>query len=148
MADVTDSVFVGAKQYKYIRAFYGLTVSGVIAVVVTYMSKPEPLDRIRGLVWGTIGDALAMGGRLLSFVPTIIQVQRFVLALEADGRFQMIESLETMLRTWHVTERSVRPDHRMIAHSGFLTTAVRCDLRPSSSRVQQIVEHPEYDSFP
>jgi len=58
MADVSDSLFVGAKQYKYIRAFYGLTVSGVIAVVVTYMSKPEPLDRIRGLVWGTIGDAV------------------------------------------------------------------------------------------
>ena len=104
------------------------------------LDVPEPWEAVSG-----IGDALAMGGRLLSFVPTIIQVQRFVLALETDGRFQMIESLETMLRTWHVTERSVRPDHRMIAHSGFLTTAVRCDPRPSSGRVPQEVERPEYD---
>ena len=81
-----------------------------------------------------------MGGILLSFVPTIIQVQRLVLALEKDGRFQMIESLETMLRTWHVTERSVRPDHRMIANSGFLTTAVRCDPRPSYGNARKQVE--------
>jgi tRNA (adenine57-N1/adenine58-N1)-methyltransferase len=67
---------------------------------------------------------------MLSFVPTIIQVQKLVLAMEEDGRFQMIESMETLLRTWHITERSVRPDHRMIAHSGFLTTAVRCDPKP------------------
>ena len=71
-----------------------------------------------------------MGGIMLSFVPTIIQVQKLVLSMEEDGRFQMIESMETLLRTWHVTERSVRPDHRMIAHSGFLTTAIRCDPKP------------------
>ena len=90
------------------------------------LDVPEPWQAIPG-----IGDALAMGGILLSFVPTILQVQRLVLALEEDGRFQMVESLETLLRTWHVTERSVRPDHRMIAHSGFLTTAVRCQLKPT-----------------
>mgnify|MGYP000901325469 CR=1 FL=1 len=90
------------------------------------LDVPEPWQAVP-----SIGDALVMGGVLLAFVPTIIQVQRFVLTLENDGRFQMIEPLETMLRTWHVTERSVRPDHRMIAHSGFLTTAVRCEPRPS-----------------
>ena len=105
------------------------------------LDVPEPWQAVSGL-----GDALRMGGILLSFVPTIIQVQRFVLALEKDGRFQMIESLETMLRTWHVTERSVRPDHRMIAHSGFLTPAVRCDPRPEYGNVQKPLEPPE-DSF-
>ena len=94
------------------------------------LDVPEPWQAIPG-----IGDALAMGGILLSFVPTILQVQRLVLGLEEDGRFQMIESLETLLRTWHITERSVRPDHRMIAHSGFLTTAVRCQPKPGG-RVQ------------
>ena len=94
------------------------------------LDVPEPWQAAPG-----IGDALMMGGILLSFVPTILQVQRLVLALEEDGRFQIIESLETLLRTWHVTERSVRPDHRMIAHSGFLTTAVRCDPKPTG-RVQ------------
>jgi len=103
------------------------------------LDVPEPWQAISG-----IGDSLVMGGIMLSFVPTILQVQKLVLALEDDGRFQMIESLETLLRTWHVTERSVRPDHRMIAHSGFLTTAVRCDPKPSG-RVQVETEEPPVD---
>jgi tRNA (adenine57-N1/adenine58-N1)-methyltransferase len=35
----------------------------------------------------------------------------------------MIETFETLLRTWSVQGRSVRPDHRMVAHSGFITVA-------------------------
>ena len=104
------------------------------------LDVPEPWQAISG-----IGDSLVMGGIMLSFVPTILQVQKLVMALEEDGRFQMIESLETLLRTWHVTERSVRPDHRMIAHSGFLTTAVRCEPRPAG-RVQVPVREPPEDT--
>ncbi len=89
------------------------------------LDVPEPWQAV-----ASIGDALLMGGLMLSFVPTILQVHQLVGALERDGRFQLIESMETLLRTWHVTERSVRPDHRMVAHSGFLTTAVRCEPRP------------------
>ena len=89
------------------------------------LDVPEPWQAV-----GHIADALVMGGVMLSFLPTILQVHRLVGALERDGRFQMIESMETLLRTWHVTERSVRPSHRMVAHSGFLTTAVRCQPRP------------------
>ena len=92
------------------------------------LDVPEPWQAVE-----TIGDALVMGGIVLSFVPTIIQVQQFVLELERDTRFQMIESVETLLRSWHVTQRSVRPDHRMIAHSGFLTTAVRCQPKSGST---------------
>ena len=88
------------------------------------LDVPEPWQAV-----STVGDCLVMGGILLSFLPTVLQVQKLVLALEADTRFQIIETTETLLRTWHVTERSVRPDHRMVAHSGFLTTAVRCQPR-------------------
>ena len=89
------------------------------------LDVPEPWNAV-----GTIGDALVMGGVMLSFLPTVLQVHRLVGSLENDGRYQLVESLETLLRTWHVTERSVRPSHRMVAHSGFLTTAVRCLPRP------------------
>ena len=89
------------------------------------LDVPEPWQAA-----GSIADALVMGGVMLSFLPTILQVHRLGGALEQDGRYQLIESMETLLRTWHVTERSVRPDHRMVAHSGFLTTAVRCEPRP------------------
>ena len=89
------------------------------------LDVPEPWQAV-----GNVAEALVMGGVMLSFLPTVLQVHRLVGALEQDGRFQMVESLETLLRTWHVTERSVRPSHRMVAHSGFLTTAVRCLPRP------------------
>ena len=109
-------------EVKISNIYEGISERNVDRVV---LDVPEPWQALKG-----IGDALVMGGIMLSFVPTIIQVQKLVLAMEEDGRFQMIESMETLLRTWHVTERSVRPDHRMIAHSGFLTTAVRCDPKP------------------
>ena len=85
------------------------------------LDVPEPWQAV-----ATIGDALTMGGIMLSFVPTILQVHQLVMELERDTRFQMVQMVETLLRSWHVTQRSVRPDHRMVAHSGFLTTAVRC----------------------
>ena len=88
------------------------------------LDVPEPWETV-----STVGDALVMGGIVLSFLPTILQVHRLTLALEEDARFQMIETVETLLRPWHVTGRSVRPAHRMVAHSGFLTTAVRCEPR-------------------
>ncbi len=91
------------------------------------LDVPEPWQAA-----AAVAGALVMGGRMLSFVPTILQVHQLVGALERDGRFQLIEAMETLLRPWHVTERSVRPEHRMVAHSGFLTTAVRCAPRPGA----------------
>jgi hypothetical protein len=35
----------------------------------------------------------------------------------------MAVTLEVLHRTWHIEARSVRPDHRMVGHTGFLTTA-------------------------
>jgi tRNA (adenine57-N1/adenine58-N1)-methyltransferase len=88
------------------------------------LDVPEPWQAVPG-----IGDALVMGGIMLSFLPTILQVHELVRALQEDTRFQRLETTETLLRPWHVAERSVRPAHRMVAHSGFLTTAVRCQPR-------------------
>ena len=99
------------------------------------LDVPEPWQAV-----STIGDALRMGGILLSFVPTILQVHQLVLELERDSRFQLVETVETLLRPWHVTQRSVRPAHRMVAHSGFLTTAVRCMPRRTSSAASAEVE--------
>jgi tRNA (adenine57-N1/adenine58-N1)-methyltransferase catalytic subunit len=68
-------------------------------------------------------SALRSGGIYLSFVPTVPQVQQTVAALQNAAVFAMIETFETLLRTWSIQGRSVRPDHRMVAHSGFLTVA-------------------------
>jgi tRNA (adenine57-N1/adenine58-N1)-methyltransferase len=71
--------------------------------------------------------ALRSGGIYLSFVPTVPQVQQTVAALQDTAVFGMIETFETLLRTWSIQGRSVRPDHRMVAHSGFLTVARRVE---------------------
>lgn len=53
-----DGFFGGIKQYKYMRACYGLSICALIGVVVSLFTKPETKERQRGLVWGTIADAL------------------------------------------------------------------------------------------
>ncbi len=58
MQEVEDGVLSGLKQYKFMRACYGICVSAVIGVFVSLLTKPEPFERQRGLVWGTISDAL------------------------------------------------------------------------------------------
>jgi tRNA (adenine57-N1/adenine58-N1)-methyltransferase catalytic subunit len=82
------------------------------------LDLPEP--------WQVISHAakvLRSGGIYLSFVPTVPQVVQTVEALEKAAVFGMIETFETLLRTWSIQGRSVRPDHRMVAHSGFITVA-------------------------
>lgn len=66
--------------------------------------------------------ALRSGGTLCAYLPTINQTALLRGALEGSA-FGMATTLEVLHRTWHVEERSVRPDHRMVGHTGFLTTA-------------------------
>jgi tRNA (adenine57-N1/adenine58-N1)-methyltransferase len=66
--------------------------------------------------------AMHSGGILLAYLPTIGQVARLREEL-AGSSFGMVETLEVLQRTWHVDGQSVRPDHRMVAHTGFLTHA-------------------------
>ena len=66
--------------------------------------------------------ALRPGGILLSYLPTIGQVSRLREELAASP-FGMAETVEVLQRSWHVEGLSVRPDHRMVGHTGFLTTA-------------------------
>jgi tRNA (adenine57-N1/adenine58-N1)-methyltransferase len=66
--------------------------------------------------------ALRAGGILLAYLPTIGQVARLHEELVGSA-FGMAQSLEVMQRGWHVDGQSVRPDHRMVAHTGFLTHA-------------------------
>lgn len=69
--------------------------------------------------------ALRPGAVLTAFVPTALQVKQLVDGLRAHGGYGAFETLETLLRNWHVQDRSVRPVHRMVAHTGFLIFARR-----------------------
>lgn len=66
--------------------------------------------------------ALRPGGIFMAYLPTINQTALVREALAAYG-FAMAETVEILRRTWHIEGRSVRPDHRMVAHTGFLTFA-------------------------
>ena len=66
--------------------------------------------------------ALRPGGILVAYLPTVGQVAQLRDALD-DSRFGMAETMEVLQRTWHVEGQSVRPDHRMVGHTGFLTHA-------------------------
>ncbi|MFA5607234.1 MAG: tRNA (adenine-N1)-methyltransferase [Leucobacter sp.] len=70
-------------------------------------------------------DALRSGGVLICYVATVTQLSRTAEEIRRSGRFTHPQSSETMVRGWHVEGLAVRPDHRMVAHTGFLITARR-----------------------
>lgn len=72
-----------------------------------------------------VGEALVPGGVLCCYVATTTQLSRVVETLRAHGGFTEPTSWESLVRTWHVEGLAVRPDHRMIGHTGFLVTARR-----------------------
>ena len=74
--------------------------------------------------------ALTPGGVLLCYIATVTQLSRVAEAIRATGLFTEPDSNETIVRGWHVEGLAVRPDHRMVAHTGFLMTARR--LAPGS----------------
>ena len=83
------------------------------------LDLPEPWAPLEALA-----RVLEPGGVLVAYLPTVMQVQQLVLALPEHG-FHHVETFETLKRGWHVTSRSVRPDHRMVGHTGFLSVARR-----------------------
>jgi tRNA (adenine57-N1/adenine58-N1)-methyltransferase len=66
--------------------------------------------------------ALHAGGILVAYTPSILQAVQTREALDAHG-FDLGGTVEVLNRTWHIDGASVRPDHRMVAHTGFLTHA-------------------------
>lgn len=103
------------------NAYEGIEVpAGAAPFDRVVLDLPEPWRVVPHAV-----RALRSGGVYLSYVPTIPQVMQTVEALEREGVFARIQTFETLLRTWNIQGRSVRPDHRMVAHSGFITVARR-----------------------
>ncbi|MDO7881881.1 tRNA (adenine-N1)-methyltransferase [Antiquaquibacter soli] len=108
------SVTVGDLQ----ETLPGAVEPGTVDRVVLDMLAPwECLD--------VVADALTPGGVLLCYIATVTQLSRVAEAIRATGAFTDPDPTETMVRGWHVEGLAVRPDHRMVAHTGFLITARR-----------------------
>ena len=76
-------------------------------------------------VLDTVAKALAPGGVLCAYVATTTQLSRVAEGMREHGAFTEPHAWETLVRGWHVDGLAVRPDHRMVGHTGFLVTARR-----------------------
>lgn len=120
-ANVADLLGPDAAYRVEERDVYeGITDTGLDRVL---LDLPEPWRVVRHAE-----GALVPGGILLAYMPTINQTAELRQRLDASG-FAFAETFEILRRTWHIEGRSVRPDHRMVAHTGFVTTARRVSAR-------------------
>ena len=98
------------------------------ATATTASTGPEPFDRIvldLPEPWRVVPhalDALAPGGMLVAYTPEHHPGHPAARGARR-GAFAMAETLEVLQRSWHIEGQAVRPDHRMVAHTGFLTHA-------------------------
>lgn len=78
--------------------------------------------------WEHVAASAAMlipGGLLCCYVATTTQLARTVTAMREQGNYAEPSAWETLQRGWHVDGLAVRPEHRMVGHTGFLVTARR-----------------------
>lgn len=94
---------------------HGISENEIDAIVLDFS---QPWDVIPEAV-----SSLRRGGHFSSYVPTIIQAERFVKELEVTESFLDIETVEVLLRPWQIKGYSVRPQHRMVGHTGFMVFA-------------------------
>jgi tRNA (adenine57-N1/adenine58-N1)-methyltransferase catalytic subunit len=104
------SITVGSLQDE-------LAETDVDRVVLDMLAPWECLD--------AVSRALRPGGVLCCYVATTTQLSTTVEAVREHGTFTEPESWETLLRGWHVEGLAVRPQHRMVGHTGFLCTTRR-----------------------
>jgi tRNA (adenine57-N1/adenine58-N1)-methyltransferase len=95
-------------------SYEGIGETGLDRVV---LDLPEPWQVVKHAE-----RALHPGGILLAYTPQITQAAQLRDTL-AESAFGMAETVEVLQRGWHIEGQSVRPDHRMVAHTGFLTSA-------------------------
>ncbi len=88
------------------------------------LDLPEPWHALDGAA-----SALSPGGMILTYLPSVPQVMQITEALWGHGSFTDVATSETLVRGWDVDGMAVRPAHRMVAHTAFLTRARRVPPR-------------------
>jgi tRNA (adenine57-N1/adenine58-N1)-methyltransferase catalytic subunit len=106
--------FAARYRVELRNCYDGIDEQGLDRVM---LDLPEPWQVVKHAE-----RALRPGGIFVSYTPTIVQAAHLRETLEG-GRFTMAETIEVLHRSWHIEGQSVRPDHRMVAHTGFLTAA-------------------------
>jgi tRNA (adenine57-N1/adenine58-N1)-methyltransferase len=94
-----------------------LKAQSVDRVVLDMLAPWECID--------ACAEALAAGGLIIVYVATVTQLSRVAEDLRATRAFTEPVAFESLVRPWHLQGLAVRPEHRMISHTGFLLTARR-----------------------
>lgn len=105
---------LGRYQIEIRNAYDGIAETNMDRVM---LDLPEP--------WQVVphaAEALRPGGLIVAYTPSITQAVQFREALNRHS-FGAAETIEVMNRGWHIDGRAVRPNHRMVAHTAFLTSA-------------------------
>ena len=87
----------------------------IITAASIVLDLPNPWDIIS---WAQ--KSLRIGGFLISYLPTVNQVQKLIESLEG---WQEIEIIETIQRTWQSKQNALRPQSNMLGHTGFIVSA-------------------------
>jgi tRNA (adenine57-N1/adenine58-N1)-methyltransferase len=105
------------RQHDIYEGFVDTTVDRIV------LDLPEPWR-----VVPHVPSALRSGGWLASYSPSILQASQFVEAVRATRQYVQIETLEVLIRGWHIQGLAVRPEHEMVGHTGFVSVArLTCD---------------------
>ena len=113
------------------------------------VADEDPVDRVvldlpePWKLTAAMARVLRPGGILLCYVPTIIQSQQTAETLARDRHWSLVETFETLFRPWNIEGQSVRPFHRMVAHTGFITVARR--VVPEETDAPLRVAEPDRD---
>lgn len=103
-----------------LRIGEAVEVIGEVGPERIVLDLPDPSELVEAA-----GRDLVDGGVISAYVPTVPQVQRFREALIASEAFTDLYSFEVLHREWVADGRSVRPEHQMVGHTGFITVARR-----------------------
>jgi tRNA (adenine57-N1/adenine58-N1)-methyltransferase len=111
--------FCPPEQVEHYRVEHRDCYEGIdeVALDRIVLDLPEP--------WQVVGHAegaLRSGGILVAYTPAITQAVQLRERL-TESEFELAETMEVLHRGWNIDGMSVRPDHRMVAHTGFLTHA-------------------------
>jgi tRNA (adenine57-N1/adenine58-N1)-methyltransferase len=108
------SVHLGDLQEELLNVFQPHTVDRVV------LDMLAPWECIEA-----VANSLKPGGLVIAYVATVTQLSRVAEEIRSTGMFTEPEGFESLVRPWHLQGLAVRPEHRMIGHTGFLLTARR-----------------------
>ncbi|MBO3803329.1 MAG: tRNA (adenine-N1)-methyltransferase, partial [Candidatus Brockarchaeota archaeon] len=114
---------VGLRQYAEIKlqdVYEAVSEEGLDSAL---LDLPEPWMALPAL-----HPALKPSGRVVSFSPTINQVEKTVAAMQRTG-FLHVQTIEILVRQYRIKEGMSRPEGLMLSHTGYLTMAVKVENR-------------------